>query len=39
MAPSGEDAIWVVVDHLTKTANFISIKVKDPMGKLPRLYV
>jgi hypothetical protein len=38
-APTGEDSIWVVVDHLTKTAHFIPMKVKDPMDKLARLYV
>jgi hypothetical protein len=37
--PTGEDFIWVVVDHLTKSAHFISTKVKDPMDKLARLYV
>jgi hypothetical protein len=38
-APTGEDSIWVVVDHLTKSAHFIPIKVKDPMDKLASLYV
>jgi hypothetical protein len=37
--PTGEDSIWVVIDLLTKSAHFIPIKVKDPMDKLPRLYV
>ena len=37
--PIGEDSIRVVVDRLTKSAHFISIKVKDPMDKLARLYV
>jgi hypothetical protein len=37
--PTGEDSIWVVVDHLMKSAHFIPIKVKDPMDKLARLYV
>jgi hypothetical protein len=37
--PTSEDSIWVVVDRLTKSAHFISIKVKDPMDKLARLYV
>jgi hypothetical protein len=36
---TGEDSIWVVVDHLTKSAHFIPMKVKDPMEKLARLYV
>jgi hypothetical protein len=37
--PIGGDSIWVVVDRLTKSTYFISIKVKDPMDKLARLYV
>jgi hypothetical protein len=36
---TGEDSTWVVVDHLTKSAHFIPMKVKDPMEKLARLYV
>jgi hypothetical protein len=34
-----EDSIWVVIDHLTKCAHFITIRVKDLMDKLARLYV
>jgi hypothetical protein len=37
--PTREVSIWVVVDHLMKSAHFIPIKVKDPMNKLARLYV
>jgi hypothetical protein len=37
--PTREDSIWIVVDCLMKSAHFIPIKVKDPMGKLARLYV
>jgi hypothetical protein len=37
--PTGEDSIWVVVDHLTKSVHFIPIKIKDPMDKLARLYI
>jgi hypothetical protein len=37
--PTREDSIWIVVDRLTKNAHFISIKVKNPMNKLARLYV
>jgi predicted AlkP superfamily pyrophosphatase or phosphodiesterase len=32
--PIREDSIWVVVDHLSKSAHFISMNVKDPMDKL-----
>jgi hypothetical protein len=38
-APTGEDSIWVVIDHLTKSAHFIPMKVKDLMDKLVKLYV
>jgi hypothetical protein len=38
-APTGEDSIWVVVNHLTKSAQFFPIKVKHPMDKLAKLYV
>jgi hypothetical protein len=38
-APTGENSIWVVVNHLTKSAYFIPMKVMDPMNKLARLYV
>jgi hypothetical protein len=38
-APTGEDSIWVVVDHPTKSAHFIPMKVKDPIDKLASLYV
>jgi hypothetical protein len=38
-APIEEDSIWVVIDRLTKSANFISMKVQYPMDKLARLYV
>jgi hypothetical protein len=34
--PTGEDSIWIVVDHLTNSAHFIPIKVKDLMNKLAR---
>nr|GEW99933.1 putative reverse transcriptase domain-containing protein [Tanacetum cinerariifolium] len=36
---SGNDTIWVVVDRLTKSVNFLSIKETDPMDKLARLYL
>jgi hypothetical protein len=38
-APTREDSIWAVVDHLTKSAHFIPINVKDLMDKLAKLYV
>jgi hypothetical protein len=38
-APSGQDAIWIVVDRLTKSAHFLLIKIIDPLEKLVDLYV
>ena len=37
--PSGKDAIWVVVDRLTKTAHFLPIKTTFSLDRLARLYV
>ena len=36
---SGCDAIWVIVDRLTKTAHFLAISENDSIDKLARLYV
>ena len=36
---SGKDAIWVIVDRLTKTAHFIHIGISFSLDKLARLYV
>jgi hypothetical protein len=33
-----KDAIWVVVDRLTKSAHFIPINIRDSMGKLTKIY-
>jgi hypothetical protein len=37
--PSGYDAIWVIVDRLTKSAHFLPIKETYSMEKLARLYI
>ncbi|KAL4590367.1 hypothetical protein LXL04_003296 [Taraxacum kok-saghyz] len=37
--PGGYDTIWVVVDRLTKSAHFLSIKETDKMEKLTRTYL
>ena len=37
--PSGLDAIWVIVDRLTKSAHFLAIKETDPTEKLARMYI
>jgi hypothetical protein len=38
-APSGQDAIWVIVDRLTKSAHFLPIKITHSLEKLADLYV
>ena len=36
---SGYDAIWVIVDRLTKSAHFLAMKNSDSVEKLAELYV
>nr|GEW51266.1 putative reverse transcriptase domain-containing protein [Tanacetum cinerariifolium] len=36
---NGYDTIWVIVDHLIKSAHFLPIKENDPMEKLMKLYM
>ncbi|KAI3819573.1 hypothetical protein L1987_13414 [Smallanthus sonchifolius] len=36
---SGYDAIWVIVDRLTKSAHFLPIKETDKTEKLAKLYI
>ncbi|GKD48606.1 putative reverse transcriptase domain-containing protein [Tanacetum coccineum] len=36
---SGHDAIWVIVDRLTKSAHFLAIREDYSMEKLSRLYI
>ena len=38
-AQGQHDAIWVIVDRLTKSAHFLPINVKDSLEKLAQLYV
>ena len=33
------DAIWVIVDRLTKSAHFLPVNVEDPLERLAQLYV
>ena len=33
------DAIWVIVDRLTKSTHFLAINVEDSLEKLAQLYV
>nr|GEV40739.1 putative reverse transcriptase domain-containing protein [Tanacetum cinerariifolium] len=37
--PSGYDSIWVIVDRLTKSARFLSMKKTDSIEKLAQLYL
>ncbi|GJU31810.1 reverse transcriptase domain-containing protein [Tanacetum coccineum] len=37
--PSGYDTIWVIIDRLTKSAHFLSMKKMDSMEKLTQLYL
>nr|GEX62271.1 putative reverse transcriptase domain-containing protein [Tanacetum cinerariifolium] len=36
---NGYDIIWVIVDHLTKSAHFLPMRENDPMKKLMKLYM
>ncbi|KAI3718982.1 hypothetical protein L6452_19868 [Arctium lappa] len=38
-SPKGHDAIWVIVDRLTKSAHFLPIKETYPLEKLAKLYI
>lgn len=35
----GHDAIWVVVDRLTKSAHFLAVSLRMSMVKLAQLYI
>ena len=35
----GHDAVWVIVDRLTKTAYFLQINMKCSLEKLAKLYM
>ncbi|GJY11873.1 putative reverse transcriptase domain-containing protein [Tanacetum coccineum] len=36
---AGQDTIWVIVDHLTKSAHFLPIREDDTLEKLTRQYL
>jgi len=35
----GHDTIWVIVDRLTKSANFLAMNLRMSMAKLAQLYI
>ena len=35
----GYDSIWVIVDRLTKSAHFLSVKATYSIAKLAKLYI
>ena len=37
--PIENDAIWMIVDRLTKYAHFLPIKIGQPVSKLAQLYI
>ncbi|XP_050909166.1 uncharacterized protein LOC127122937 [Lathyrus oleraceus] len=37
--PKGSDIIWVIIDKLTKTAHFISIKISFLLQRLAEIYI
>jgi hypothetical protein len=39
MGKKGNDAIWVIVDRLMKSALFLPMKIMDSVDKLAKLYV
>jgi len=39
MTQQGHDSIWVIVDHLTKSAHFIPVNTIDRVVKYAKLYV
>ena len=38
-SPGGCNAIWVIVDHLTKSAHFLSVKTMYPLSKYATFYI
>ena len=37
--PTGKDAIWVIVDRLTRSAHFLAIREDFSLERLARLYI
>ena len=39
ISPKGHEAIWVIVDRMTKTAHFISVKMNYSLDQLAQIYI
>ena len=37
--PQGHDAVWVIVDWLTKSAHFLAVRMTFTLERLCRLYI
>ena len=38
-SPKGHEAIWVIVDRMTKTAHFILVKMNYALDQLAQIYI
>ena len=38
-SPKGHEAIWVIVDRMTKTSHFISVKMSYSLDQLAQIYI
>ena len=38
-SPKGHDAIWVIVDRMTKSTHFLPIRLNNSLDQLAQLYV
>ena len=39
ISPKGHEAIWVIVDRMTKTTHFISVKMNYSLDQLAKIYI
>ena len=39
MTPQGHDSIWVIIDHLTKSAHFVPVHTTYHVGKYAEMYI
>ena len=38
-SPKGHEAIWVIVDRMTKTSHFILVKINYSLDQLAQIYI